>query len=83
MFGLYAVVALTTCLILALRATVLVGRGVDRRGGLWRDRRGACVDREEQVQEGVRAVPEQTVESVKEDFEWTKCCAREGRRRAA
>jgi hypothetical protein len=80
-FGLYAVGALTACLILALSTamdgwlaalivTVIYGAiaGVLALSG------------KNKVQEGVPPVPEQAVESVKEDVEWTKQRAKEGRR---
>jgi Putative Actinobacterial Holin-X, holin superfamily III len=80
MVGLYAVGALTACLILALSTavagwlaalivTVVYGAIA---GGL------ALMGRNK-VQEGVPPVPERTIESVKEDVEWTKQRAQEGR----
>jgi hypothetical protein len=79
-FGLYAVGALTACLILALSTamdgwlaalivTVVYGAiaGVLTLAG------------KNKVQEGVPPTPEQAVESTKEDVQWTKQRAKEGR----
>lgn len=79
-FGVYAVGALTACLILALSTsmagwlaaltvTVVYGAIAGVLGLTGKNK----------VQEGVPPVPEQTVESVKEDVAWTKQRAKEGR----
>jgi hypothetical protein len=80
-FGLYAVGALTACLILALStamdgwlAALIVTVVYGAIAGV------LALTGKNKVQEGVPPVPEQTVESVKEDVEWTKQRAKEGRR---
>jgi hypothetical protein len=79
-FGLYAVGALTACVILALStamagwlAALIVAAVYGAIAG------GLALTGKNKVQEGVPPVPEQTVESVKEDVEWTKRRAKEGR----
>jgi uncharacterized membrane protein YqjE len=79
-FGLYAVGALTACVILALStwmagwlAALIVTVVYGAIAGVL-----ALIGRSK-VQQGVPPVPERTVESVKEDVEWTKRRAREGR----
>jgi uncharacterized membrane protein YqjE len=79
-FGLYAVGALTACVILALStamagwlAALIVAVVYGAIAG------GLALTGKNKVQEGVPPVPEQTVESVKEDVEWTKQRAKEGR----
>lgn len=76
-FGLYAVGALTACVILALSTAmtgwlaaliVTVAYGVIA-GAL------ALIGRRK-VQQATPPVPEQTIESVKEDVEWTKTRAK-------
>ncbi len=78
--GLYAVGALTACLILALStamdgwlAALIIAVVYGAIAG------GLALTGKNKVQEGVPPVPEQTVESVKEDVEWTKQRAKEGR----
>ena len=80
-FGLYAVGALTACVILALStamdgwlAALIVAVVYGAIAGVL-----ALVGKNK-VKEGVPPVPEQTVESVKEDVQWTKQRAKEGRR---
>ncbi len=80
-FGLYAVGALTACVILALSSAVdgwlaalIVAVVYGAIAGVL-----ALVGKNK-VKEGVPPVPEQTVESVKEDVQWTKQRAKEGRR---
>jgi uncharacterized membrane protein YqjE len=80
-FGLYAVGALTACLILAggtamagWLAALVVAVVYGAIAGV------LALTGKNKVQEGVPPVPERTVESVKEDFEWAKHRAREGRR---
>jgi uncharacterized membrane protein YqjE len=79
-FGLYSVGALTACVILALStamdawlAAVIVAVVYGAIAGVL-----ALVGKNK-VKEGVPPVPEQTVESVKEDVQWTKQRAKEGR----
>jgi hypothetical protein len=78
--GLYAVGALTACLILALSTgmaawlaalivTVVYGAIA---GGL-------ALTGKNKVKEGVPPIPEQAVESTKEDVQWTKQRAKQGR----
>lgn len=80
MFGLYAVGALTACVILALSkavdawlAALIVAAIYGAVAG------GLALLGKQKVQQGVPPVPEQAVESVKEDVEWTKQRAKEGR----
>ena len=79
--GLYEVGALTACVILALStamdgwlAALIVAVVYGAIAGLL-----ALVGKNK-VKAGVPPVPEQTVESVKEDVQWTKQRAKEGRR---
>jgi uncharacterized membrane protein YqjE len=79
-FGLYAVGALTACAILALStavagwlAALIVGVVFVAIAGV------LALAGKNKVQRGVPPVPEQTVESVKEDIAWTKQRAKEGR----
>ena len=80
LFGLYAVGALTACVILALAtavtawlAALIVAAGYGATAGV------LALTGRTKVQQGVPPVPEQTVESVKEDVEWTKQRAKDGR----
>ncbi len=79
-FGLYAVGALTACVILALStamdgwlAALIVAVGYGAVAG------ALALIGKNKVKQGVPPVPEQTVESVKEDVQWTKQRAKEGR----
>jgi Putative Actinobacterial Holin-X, holin superfamily III len=79
-FGLYAVGALTACVILALStamdgwlAALIVAVGYGAVAGV------LALIGKNKVKQGVPPVPEQTVESVKEDVQWTKQRAKEGR----
>ena len=79
-FGLYAVGALTACVILALStamdgwlAALIVAVVYGAVAGV------LALIGKNKVKEGVPPVPEQTVESVKEDVQWTKQRAKEGR----
>lgn len=81
MFGLYAVGALTACLVLALATAVTGWLAALIVAAVY----GAiaavlALAGKSKVQQGVPPVPEQTVESVKEDVEWTKQRAQDGRR---
>jgi uncharacterized membrane protein YqjE len=78
--ALYAVGALTACAILALStalagwlAALIVGVVYAAIAG------GLALTGKTKVQKGVPPVPERTVESVKEDVQWTKQRAKEGR----
>ncbi len=79
-FGLYAGGTLTACVVLALSTAmaawlaaliVTVALGVVA-GGL-------ALAGKRKVQQATPPVPEQTIESVKEDVEWTKTRAKEAR----
>ncbi len=80
-FGLYAVGALTACVILALSlavtawlAALIVAAIYGAIAG------GLALTGKSKVQQAVPPVPERTVESVKDDLESTKQRAKEGRR---
>ena len=80
-FGLYALGALTACVILALAtamsawlAALIVAAVYGVIGG------GLAVAGKSKVEKSVPPVPEQTLETVKEDVELTKARAKEGRR---
>jgi Putative Actinobacterial Holin-X, holin superfamily III len=79
--GLYAVGALTACLILALSlvlagwlAALVVAVVYGAIAG------GLALAGKARIQKGVPPVPERAVESVKEDVQWTKQRAKDGRR---
>lgn len=81
MFGLYALGALTACVILALAtamtgwlAALIVTAIYGAIAGV------LALTGKNKVKQGVPPVPEQTVESVKEDVEWTKQRVKDGRR---
>lgn len=81
LFGLYALGALTACAILALAtamngwlAALIVTVVYGAIAGV------LALTGKTKVQQGVPPLPEQTVDSVKEDLEWTKQRAKEGRR---
>ena len=78
--GLYAVGALTACLILALAtamtgwlAALIVAVVYGAVAGL------LALSGKAKVQQAVPPVPEQATESVKEDVQWTKTRAKQGR----
>ncbi len=78
--GLYAVGALTACLILALAtamtgwlAALIVAVVYGAAAGL------LALSGKSKVQQAVPPVPEQATESVKEDVQWTKTRAKQGR----
>jgi Putative Actinobacterial Holin-X, holin superfamily III len=81
MFGLYAAGALTACLVLAL-ATAVTGWLAALIVAAIYGAAGAvlALAGKSKVQQAVPPVPEQTVESVKEDVEWTKQRAKDARR---
>ncbi len=79
--GFYAVGTLTACLILALStamdgwlAALIITVVYGAIAGV------LALTGKSKVQEGVPPVPEQAVESTKEDVQWTKQRAKEGRR---
>jgi uncharacterized membrane protein YqjE len=81
MFGLYALGALTACVILALAtamtgwlAALIVTAIYGAIAGV------LALTGKNKVKQGAPPVPEQTVESVKEDVEWTKQRVKDGRR---
>lgn len=79
-FALYGLGALTACLILALSTAIagwLAALIVTAAYGAIAV--VLALAGKSRVRQGVPPVPEQTVESVKEDVEWTKQRAREGR----
>ena len=78
--GLYAVGALTACLVLALAeavdgwvAALIVAAGYGLVAG------GLALSGKEQVSRATPPAPEQATESVKEDVQWAKTRARSGR----
>ncbi len=81
MFGLYAVGALTACLILALATAVTGWLAALIVAAIYGVTAAVlALAGKSKVGQGVPPVPEQTVESVKEDVEWTKQRAKDGRR---
>jgi uncharacterized membrane protein YqjE len=80
-FGLYALGALVACAILALAlavqgwlAALIVAAVLGVIAGV------LALMGKRNVKQGVPPTPERTIESVKEDVEWTKRSAQEGRR---
>jgi len=81
MFGLYALGALTACLILALATAVTGWLAALIVTAIYGAIAGVlALAGKKKVKQGVPPVPEQAVESVKEDVEWTKQRAKDGRR---
>jgi uncharacterized membrane protein YqjE len=81
LLGLFALGALTACLILALAivldawlAALIVAAGYAAIAGV------LALTGKKKVDEGGPPIPEQAIESTKEDVEWTKQRAREARR---
>jgi uncharacterized membrane protein YqjE len=81
LFGLFAFAALTACVVLALAtameawlAALIVALLYGAVAG------GLALSGKKKVQEAVPPVPEQTVDTVKEDVKWTKERAQAGRR---
>lgn len=79
--GLYALGALTACLILALAtfldawlAALVVAAGYGAIAGI------LALTGKKKVEEGTPPLPEQAIESTKEDVQWTKQRARAARR---
>ena len=80
MFGLYALGALTACLILALATAVTGWLAALIVTAVYGAIAGVlALTGKSKIKQGVPPVPEQTVESVKEDVEWTKRRVRDGR----
>jgi hypothetical protein len=81
-FGLYALGALTACAILALATAVDAWLAALIVTVVWAAIAGVlALTGKNRVQQGSPPVPEQTIESVKEDVQWTKEHAQAGRRR--
>jgi len=81
MFGLYALGALTACVILALATAMTAWLAALIVAAVYAVIAGVmAVAGKSKVQKGVPPVPEQTVETVKEDVEVAKQRAKAGRR---
>jgi membrane protein len=79
-FGLYAIGALTACAILALATAVAAWLAALIVGVVWAAVAGAlALVGKGRVQEATPPVPEQAVDSVKEDVQWTKARAKQAR----
>ena len=79
-FGLYGLGALTACAILALSTTIDGWLAALIVAVVYAAIAGAlALTGRAKAQQGMPPVPEETVESVKEDVEWTKQRAKEGR----
>jgi uncharacterized membrane protein YqjE len=79
-FGLYALGALTACAILALATAVAGWLAALIVGILWAVIAGAlALTGKGKVQEATPPVPEQAVDSMKEDVQWTKARAKQAR----
>ena len=79
-FGLYAVGALTACVILALATAVAGWLAALIVAVVYGALVGVlALTGKNKLQQGVPPVPEQTVASVKDDIEWTKQRAKKGR----
>jgi uncharacterized membrane protein YqjE len=81
MFGLYALGALTACVILALASAMTGWLAALIVAAIYGAIAGVlALTGKNKVKQGAPPVPEQTVESVKEDVEWTKQRVKDGRR---
>ena len=81
LFGFFAFAVLTACLVLALATAMEPWLAALIVAALYGAIAGVlALSGSKQVQEAAPAVPEQTVETVKEDVEWTKQRAQAGRR---
>jgi hypothetical protein len=81
-FGLYALGALTACAILALATAVDAWLAALIVTVVWAAVAGVlALTGKNRVQQGAPPVPEQAIESVKEDVQWTKEHAQAGRRK--
>jgi MFS family permease len=80
-FGLYALGALTAAAILALATAVDGWLAALIVAVVWAAVAGVlALTGKNKVQQGTPPVPERAIESVKEDVEWTKRSAQQGRR---
>jgi lipopolysaccharide export LptBFGC system permease protein LptF len=80
LFGLYAVGALTACLILALSTALAAWLAALIVGVVYAAIAGVlALTGKGKVQQATPPVPEETVESVKEDVQWTKARAKAAR----
>jgi uncharacterized membrane protein YqjE len=78
--GLYAVGALTACLILALATAITGWLAALVVAAVYAAVAGVlALSGRSKVQQAVPPVPEQATESVKEDVQWTKTRAKQGR----
>jgi uncharacterized membrane protein YqjE len=81
LFGLYALGALTAAAIAALATALATWLAALIVAAVWGAIAGVmALTGKKQVQQAVPPVPEDTVESVKEDVQWTKARAQQGRR---
>jgi hypothetical protein len=81
LFGLFAFAVLTACLVLALATALAPWLAALIVGALYAAIAGAlALSGKQKVQEATPPLPEQTVETVKEDVQWTKRRAQAGRR---
>ena len=81
LFGFFAFAVLTACLVLALATALAPWLAALIVAALYGAIAGVlALSGKKQVQEATPAVPEQTVETVKEDVQWTKQRAQAGRR---
>ena len=81
LFGLYALGALTAAAIAALATAVATWLAALIVAAVWAAVAGVmALTGKKKVQQAVPPVPEDTVESVKEDVQWTKARAQQGRR---
>jgi MFS family permease len=80
-FGLYALGALTAAAIAALATAVATWLAALIVAVVWAAIAGVmALTGKKKVQQATPPVPEDTVESVKEDVQWTKARAQQGRR---
>ena len=81
LFGFFAFAVLTACLVLALATALAPWLAALVVAALYGAIAGVlALSGKRQVQEATPPVPEQTVETVKEDVQWTKQRAQAGRR---
>jgi MFS family permease len=81
LFGFFAFAVLTACLVLALATAVAPWLAALIVAAVYGAVAGVlALSGKKHVQEATPAVPEQTVETVKEDVQWTKQRAQAGRR---
>jgi uncharacterized membrane protein YqjE len=81
LFGLYALGALTAAAIAALATGMATWLAALIVAAVWGAIAGVmALTGKKQVKQAVPPVPEDTVESVKEDVQWTKARAQQGRR---